>query len=130
MGKKKELKPHRLQKASVPVATDGHALVHSVRGARDDVVKFVGHAPRARHVGHTAWPVQLGRQDVVQHATRVADLEAARFDAAHLQRSRTSLGGHSLQQDFGHSSQCGGRTVAGPMMVTPFSSAVLMSFRV
>ncbi len=35
------------------------------------------------HVGHTARPVELAVQDVVHHAARVADLEAARLDAAH-----------------------------------------------
>ena len=33
-----------------------------------------------------AWPIQLRRQDVVEHASRVANLEAARFDASHCGR--------------------------------------------
>lgn len=87
IGKRRENLSRTSCVAFVPVAADGHALVHAVGGAGDDVVEFVGHAAGARHVGHTAGPVQLGRQDVVQHAARVADLEAARLDASHLQRS-------------------------------------------
>lgn len=111
--KKKCYKPHRLHVTSVPVAADGHALVHAVSGARDDVVEFVGHAARARHVSHTAGPVQLGRQDVVQHAARVADLEAAWFDASHLQQSPASLGGRSTTRLWAQFTVWGGVLLLG-----------------
>mmetsp|Transcript_13165 Transcript_13165/g.52746 ORF Transcript_13165/g.52746 Transcript_13165/m.52746 type:complete len:1108 (+) Transcript_13165:373-3696(+) len=66
----------------VPVAADGDALAHAVRVARDYVVELVRHAARLGHVAHRARPVELGGDDVVEHAARVADAEAARLDAA------------------------------------------------
>jgi len=36
-----------------------------------------------------AWSVQSGGENVVKHASCVADLEAARFDATHLQGTDT-----------------------------------------
>ena len=48
----------------------------------DDVVELVAHAAGPGHVGHAAGSVELAVQDVVQHAARVPDLEAARLDPA------------------------------------------------
>ena len=70
--------------AGVAVATNGHALVHAVGVARDNVVELVGHAARLGHVRNAAGAVQLGVDDVVHHAARVAHLEAAGLDASHL----------------------------------------------
>mmetsp|Transcript_46225 Transcript_46225/g.142995 ORF Transcript_46225/g.142995 Transcript_46225/m.142995 type:complete len:588 (-) Transcript_46225:519-2282(-) len=102
--------------ARVPVAANGNALVDAIRVAADDVVQLVGHAPGLGDVGNGAGAVQAGHHDVVKHATRVADAEAARLDAAHgrrpdnadllrLRRLDEFLGlllGHALGND-GHS---------------------------
>lgn len=72
------------QKGFIPVSSDGHAFINAICSARDDVVQLVGHASRAGHVRHASRTVQFGGQDVVQHAARVADLEAARLDATNL----------------------------------------------
>ena len=48
------------------------------RGLADDVVELVVHAAGPGQVGHAAGPVEIAVQDVVHHAARVPDLEAAR----------------------------------------------------
>lgn len=70
--------------ADVPVSSDGYPFVDTICGAGDDVVQLVGHAPRARHVCHTAGTIKFGSQDVVQHATCVTDLKTAWLDASDL----------------------------------------------
>lgn len=72
----------------LPVSPDGHPLVDTISGPGDDVVELVGHAPGAGHVGHAARSVQLGCQDVVQHAPSVAYLKAAWFDPTNLHEPR------------------------------------------
>lgn len=79
-----------------PVSADCHAFKNAIRSAGDDVVELVGHAARAGHVGHAAWTVKLGGQDVIQHASSVADLKAARLYSSDLHKNnRRSL----LRQD-------------------------------
>lgn len=68
----------------VPVSSDGHTFIDAVCGAGDDVVQLIGHASRPRHICHAAWPIKFGSQDVVQHATCVADLKTAGLDATNL----------------------------------------------
>ena len=53
----------------------------AVSDPRQDVVQLVGHATRLADVRDAARLVQLARDDVVQHAARVTDAEAARGDA-------------------------------------------------
>ena len=48
------------------------------RGLADDDVQLVAHAAGPGQVGHAAGPVEIAVQDVVHHAARVPDLEAAR----------------------------------------------------
>lgn len=67
-----------------PVSTDGHTFKNTIGGAGDDVVELVGHAAWARHVGHAAGAIELWGEDVVQHASSVPDLEAARLDSSNL----------------------------------------------
>ncbi len=68
--------------AGVPITANGHALVDAVGVLGDDVVQLVGHAARLGHVADRALAVELGGNNVVHHAARVADLEAAGLDAA------------------------------------------------
>lgn len=75
----------------LPVPTDGHTLVDTVCGPRDDIVEFVRHASRTRDIGHTAWAVEFGSQDVVQHPTSISNLKASRLDAPNLQRQKQQL---------------------------------------
>lgn len=72
----------------VPVPSDGHTFIDAICGAGDDVVQLVGHAPRARHICYTARAIQFGSQDVVQHATCVADLKTAWLDASDLKQRK------------------------------------------
>lgn len=39
--------------ARVTVTSNGHALVHPVSVVGNDVVEFIGHTTRPRHIGHT-----------------------------------------------------------------------------
>lgn len=79
--------------ARVPVPTNGDALRHAIRGRRHDVVQLVAHAAGLGHVRHGSRAIQTAADDVVQHAARVADAEAAGCDAAHRRRADD---GHTL----------------------------------
>eukprot|EP00047_Mylnosiga_fluctuans_P002395 m.224315 g.224315 ORF g.224315 m.224315 type:complete len:1021 (+) comp11078_c0_seq1:64-3126(+) len=70
------------RRARIAVASDGHTLVHAVGVARHDVVELVAHATGARDVRHAAGAVEARGNDVVDGPAGVADLEAARLDAA------------------------------------------------
>lgn len=78
-----------------PVSSNGYTFVNSISGAGDDVVELIGHAPRAGDVGHAAWPVQLGCQDVVEHSTCVSDLKTARLYSSNLRH--TQIKNHHLK---------------------------------
>lgn len=43
----------------ISVTANGHALVHTICGPRDDIVEFIGHAARTRHVGNAAEKTNL-----------------------------------------------------------------------
>lgn len=69
----------------LPVPANGHTFKNAIGGAGNDVVKFIGHATRAGHVSHAARPIELGGQDVVQHASGISDLETAWLDSSNLE---------------------------------------------
>lgn len=74
-------------RARVAVTADGDALVRAVGRVGEDVVELVRHAARLGDVADRPGAVQLGREDVVDHAARVADAEAAGLDAANRRRA-------------------------------------------
>lgn len=76
--------PNADNESDIPVPADGHTFENTVCGAGDYVVEFVGHAARAGHVGHAAWTIQLGGEDVIQHAASISDFETAWLDPSHL----------------------------------------------
>ena len=39
----------------LPVASNGHTLIDTVGGVRDDVVEFIGHTSRSRHIRNTTF---------------------------------------------------------------------------
>jgi len=51
---KNEYADHNKELLTIPVATNSHALVSSVRIETDYIVKFIGHASRSRHVSNTS----------------------------------------------------------------------------
>lgn len=53
--------------ARVPVAANCHALVHAVRVARYNVVKFIRHTTALRHVRHCSRPVELRNINSLEH---------------------------------------------------------------
>lgn len=65
----------------VPVATNGNTLEHTVGRVGDDVIELVGHAAGLGDVRDGTRAVELGGNNVVHHATRVADLERTGPDA-------------------------------------------------
>jgi hypothetical protein len=67
-------------RARVTVTTDGDTLVGTVGDERKDVVQLVGHTTRLGYVADRSGAVELGRDDVVHHPTRVTNPEAARLD--------------------------------------------------
>ena len=69
-------------RARVAITTDGNTLIGAVGDDRKDVVELVGHASRFGDVADRAGAVELRRNDVVHHPTRVTDPEAARLDTA------------------------------------------------
>mmetsp|Transcript_70290 Transcript_70290/g.147152 ORF Transcript_70290/g.147152 Transcript_70290/m.147152 type:complete len:227 (+) Transcript_70290:1116-1796(+) len=73
--------------ARVAIATDGNALVDTIRVSANDVVQLVGHAARLGNVGHGARSVEPRHHDVVKHASSVAKTEAARLDASNSGRA-------------------------------------------
>mmetsp|Transcript_72487 Transcript_72487/g.147049 ORF Transcript_72487/g.147049 Transcript_72487/m.147049 type:complete len:530 (-) Transcript_72487:1357-2946(-) len=73
--------------ARIAVAANCDAFVDAVGVPADDVVQLVRHAAGLGHIGHRAWAVEPGHDDVVQHAARVPDADAARLDTAHRGRA-------------------------------------------
>jgi len=67
----------------ISVTTNGHTLVHTVGGIRDDVVQLVGHTTGLGDVTDGALAVELGSHNVVHHTASVANLERTRLDATH-----------------------------------------------
>ena len=74
-------------RSRVAIAADGDALVDPVRRVGDDVVQLVRHAAGLGDVSDGSLPVQLRGDDVVHHASRVADLEGAWLDTSYRGRS-------------------------------------------
>lgn len=75
-----------------PVPANGHTLIDAICSPRDDIVELIGHAPRTRDIGHAAWAVQLGGQDVVQHPACIPDLKAPGLDASDLEGQKQQSG--------------------------------------
>lgn len=48
------ISPHVIHESCsrVPVPSYSHALIHPICGPRDDVVQFIGHATRTRHISN------------------------------------------------------------------------------
>mmetsp|Transcript_79918 Transcript_79918/g.185577 ORF Transcript_79918/g.185577 Transcript_79918/m.185577 type:complete len:619 (-) Transcript_79918:445-2301(-) len=68
--------------ARVPVSANGHTFVDTVRVAANDVVELIRHAAGLGNVSHGARPVEPRHDDVVEHATSVANAQATWLDAA------------------------------------------------
>lgn len=69
-------------RTGVAVTTDGDTLVGTVGDEGEDVVQLVRHTTRFRDVTDGTRTVELGRDDVVHHATGVTNPEAAGLDTA------------------------------------------------
>ena len=72
--------------AGISVTANSHTLVYAVGGVGDDVVQLVGHASRLGDVPDGAVAVELGGDNIVHHATRVADLVRTGLDATDRRR--------------------------------------------
>ncbi len=66
----------------VSITTNGNTFVNTICCQGDDVVELVGHAARLGNIADGAFAVQLGGDNVVHHATSIADPEAAGLDTA------------------------------------------------
>lgn len=67
--------------AGVPITTNGHTLVDTIRVVGNNVVELVGHATGLGNVADGTLAVELGSNNVVHHTTSVTNLEAAGLDA-------------------------------------------------
>jgi len=68
--------------ARVSVSTDCHALVHTIGGVTDNVVKLIGHTARLGDISDRALAVKLRGYDIVHHAAGISNFESARLDAS------------------------------------------------
>ena len=67
----------------IAIPSNGHALVNPIRMNINNIIQFIAHTPRPRHIRHTSRPVQLGPDDIIHHTARISDPETAGFDPAH-----------------------------------------------
>lgn len=91
---KSQLTPHlnpEPKSTYVPIPTDGHTFKYTISGAGDYIVKFIGHAAWSGHIGHASWAIQLGGEDVIQHASRIPDLETAWLDSSNLDKTKQKV---------------------------------------
>lgn len=77
----------RKERTWISVTSDGDAFINAICVPGHNIIQLVRHASGPGHVRHAPRPVQSRGENVIHHATGVADLETAGFYSSDRGRS-------------------------------------------
>ena len=66
----------------ISISSNGDSLINTIGMETDDVVQLIAHPSRSWNVRHTSRSIQFASNDIIKHATSVANFETTGFDTS------------------------------------------------